>query len=263
MAILNITEDSFYEGNRHVDFHDAVKAALRLQEEGADMLDIGGCSTRPNSLPVSVEEEINRTIPLLKVLKKKLSIPISIDTFRYEVASQAVDLGVNFLNDVTGFRDPKMRELAKISGLPICIMHMQEIPKTMQENPSYAKGVVHEIKRWFENRIEELLQEGVKKEQIYLDPGIGFGKTLEHNLQILQDLDKLRELSQPLLLGTSRKTFIQKLTKQSASGALYGTLGINSLLIEKEVDVLRVHDVAAHRDLLTVISALKKVYSNV
>jgi len=246
-----------------MDLHDAVKKAHILQEEGADMLDLGGCSARPHSLPVSVEEEIKRTLPLLQILKKELSIPISIDTFRYEIASRAVDLGVDFLNDITGFKDPKMKKLAKTSALPICVMHMQERPRTMQVNPSYPDGVVQEIKKFFQSRIEELLEEGVKKEQIFLDPGIGFGKTLEHNLQILQDLDKLRELDQPLLLGTSRKTFIQKLTKQSASGALYGTLGINSLLIEKEVDILRVHDVAAHRDLLTVISALKKVLLNV
>lgn len=263
MGILNITEDSFYEGSRFLDFKDAIQAAVRLQEEGADILDIGSCSTRPHSLPVTVEVEIQRTIPLLQALKKELSIPISIDTYRYEVASQAVDLGVDFLNDVTGFSDPKMRQLAKTSGLPICVMHMQETPKTMQLNPSYPEGVTQEIMNWFQNRIEELCQVGVKKEQIYLDPGIGFGKTLEHNLQILQDLNKLRELNQPLLLGTSRKTFIQKLTKQPANRALYGTLGINSLLIDGGVDVLRVHDVAAHRDLLNVISALKKVYTNV
>ncbi|MCH9633536.1 MAG: Dihydropteroate synthase [Chlamydiae bacterium] len=257
MGIINITNNSYFTKSQFISLSSAIEQALLLEKEGADYLDIGGCSTKPNSIPISTDEEIKRVIPVLKALKKELKIPISIDTYRYEVARQAVDEGVDFINDITGFEDPKMRQLAKKSELPICVMHKQGDSKTMQIHPTYAKGAIHEIREWFEKRIKLLLDEGIKKEHIYIDPGIGFGKTLEHNLEILQDLDKLRDLGLPLLLGTSRKTFIQKLTKQPAEKALYGTLGVNSMLIQKDVDILRVHDVAAHKELLAVLNALK------
>lgn len=264
MGILNTSPHSFFVKSRHISLDKAIERAIEMEKEGADLLDIGGCSTNPSApTPPSIEEEIQRTIPLIYELKKVLKIPLSIDTWRFEVADLAVEAGVDFLNDITGFSDPKMVKLASESGLRICVMHMQNQPHNMQLNPHYPKGVVEEISSCLFQKVEELTDRGIPREKIYLDPGIGFGKTVEDNLKILQDLDKFREAGCPLLVGISRKTFIQKLTQLSADKTLYGTLGLNSLLIEKNVEIIRVHDVAPHRDLRTVINAYKEIKSSI
>lgn len=262
MGILNTTPDSFYEKSRFQKLDLAIARAIEMEKQGADYIDIGGCSTRPGSTPPSIVEEIQRTIPLIKELKKEISIPLSIDTYRVEVARLAIESGATFLNDVTGFTDPLMRELAKESGVELCAMHMNNHPASSSDSYSYSDGVAHEIFTFLKQKGQELESLGIPKEKIFLDPGIGsgkFGKTVEDNLMILQDLDKLREAGFPLLVGISRKTFIRKLTGHPPEKALYGTLGINSLLIERGIDLIRVYDVQAHRDLINVIEPLKKV----
>ncbi len=255
MAIINVTPDSFYDRSRFKEIDLALEKAEEMIGEGADCLDIGGCSTRPGSGPVTIEEEIKRTLPLIEILKKNFSTPLSIDTYHYEVAKKAVDAGASFINDVTGLIDPRMRKLVIDAQLSCCITHMQGTPKTMQQNPSYPRGVTQEIKKWLFNQAKLLLDEGGEENQIFLDPGIGFGKSVEHNLIILQELNQLRELGFPLLIGLSRKSFIQKITKRPPERVLPGTLALNTLLIQQNVEILRVHDVAAHRDLITLLEA--------
>lgn len=259
MAIINTTSDSFYDKSRFYQLDQALKKAEEMIQEGADYLDIGGCSTRPGSESISIEEELSRTLPLITLLKKNFSIPLSIDTYHYEVAKQAIEAGATFINDITGLQDPKMRDLVIRSKLPCCINHILGTPKTMQDSPVYPRGVVLEIKEWLSKQVELFLKEGGEKHQIYLDPGIGFGKTVEDNLIILQELDQLQELGFPLLVGISRKSFIQKITKRDARGALAGTLALNTLLVQKNVDILRVHDVAEHKDIITLLNASSKV----
>lgn len=263
MAILNCTPDSFFSESRAQTINHAVERALQFVEEGASYIDIGGMSTRPGSKPVELSVELERVLPVVQALKSEISIPLSIDTYRYEVASKAIDLGIDFINDITGFQDPRMQRLAKDADVPICLMHMQNIPENMQDNPGYPKGVVEEVIDFFQKRLKPLYTLGLKPQNIYLDPGIGFGKSLDQNLKILQDLDKLRELGHPLLLGTSRKSFIRQITNRSAEESLYGTLGVNSLLIQKDVEILRVHDVRAHRDLIRVLHVLNQERLNV
>lgn len=259
MGILNVTLDSFYEKSRFFSVEQALEQAIQFEKEGADFIDIGGCSTRPGAEPISSEEELNRVLPVILELKKKISIPLSIDTYQYKVAKKAVENGIEFINDVTGFVDPNMRKLAAESALPICVMHMQNCPKTMQDKPFYPGGIVVELIDWFKKRIDLLLKDGVSIDQIILDPGIGFGKTVEDNYIILQELEKLQQLGFPLLLGISRKSFIQKTLCTTQDNALYGTLALATELMKQKVDILRVHDVLAHKDAQRVLLALNGV----
>ena len=208
MGILNCTPDSFFDGGRYFDEKAAIRRGLEMVEEGADIIDIGGESTRPGAKEVSIEEELRRVIPVIKALKDH---PISIDTCKPEVAEKALEAGATLINDVTGFRQPEMRQIAAEAEVPVCVMHMQGSPRTMQHSPSYPKGVVTELTEWFEKTTQRLLADGVKAEQIILDPGIGFGKTVEHNLEILSNLATFRKLGFPLLIGLSRKSFMSKM----------------------------------------------------
>lgn len=258
MAILNATDNSFYSKSCSLDFTQLIDKAHQLVKDGADILDIGGCSSKPGSLPVSIDEELRRTIPLIKALKQELDIKISIDTFRPQVASKAIEAGVDFLNDITGFTDPEMIHLAKESALPICVMHMQKSPIDMQINPLYPKGVVQELYHWFSDKIENLIANGVEAKNIILDPGFGFGKSVADNFEIIREIETFQNLGYPLLLGTSRKSSLQKISGRSVEEALPATLAVNTYLALKGIDILRVHDVAAHKDLITVVSALQK-----
>lgn len=257
MGILNVTPDSFYEGGRHSTTEAAVAHGIKLAEEGADLLDIGGESSRPGSDPVGEQEELERVIPVIKALHEKLSIPLSIDTMKSEVARQAVEAGASMINDVSGFHDSKMREVAASTGVDICVMHMQGLPKTMQQNPKYEGGVVPNIIKWFETRITDLLNAGVKRENIMLDPGIGFGKTVAHNYAILDNLVQFQSLGFPLLLGISRKSFLSKVANQPSDSneILAATMAVNGLAINAGVDVIRVHDVKEHRVVINVLES--------
>jgi dihydropteroate synthase len=273
MGILNVTPDSFFDGGRYTTLEKAITQARALVDAGADILDIGGESSRPptvynpnenpHSYQIPLEEELQRIIPLLKALKQDKhtqSIPISIDTMKPQVAKQACALGATMINDVRGFRDEAMRKVAAATGAKICVVHMQGTPATMQSNPSYPDGVVDTLLRFFERRIECLIASGVTDKNIYLDPGIGFGKTVADNWKILQNVSKLRSLGFPLLIGVSRKIFLSKTVDKPSNALLAATLGINTALMEQGVDILRVHDIAEHHDVRATLSRLHNKY---
>jgi dihydropteroate synthase len=258
MGILNTTPDSYYVKSRKENLESGIEYGIELWKQGADIIDIGGESTRPNAAPVSEEEELNRVIPLIKELSQRQPLPISIDTLKPNVAEKALAAGATLINDVSGFRDPAMVELAASSQAQICVMHMLGTPKTMQISPYYKEGVVTALLHWFETTIENLLRAGVKKHQIILDPGIGFGKTIDHNLEIIHNLRKFKAIGFPLLVGGSRKLFIQKILELPPEEVLPGTLAINSIAILEGVDYLRVHDVKEHRQAIDILYRYEK-----
>ncbi|MFT3832650.1 MAG: dihydropteroate synthase [Micropruina sp.] len=253
MGILNITTDSFYSESRYPVLEKAIKAALLLEAHGADILDIGGESTRPGALPVSEEEELQRVIPVIQFLKGTIAIPISIDTIKPTVAAAAIKAGAALINDVSGFDNPDMIAVALENPVDICVVHMQGTPQTMQLNPHYAAGIIPDLLEWFERKSERLLKSGIQPDRIILDPGIGFGKTVAHNLEIIQNLPKLKRLGFRVLLGISRKSFLSKILNKTPSELLSGTLALNSLAIASDVDIIRVHDVKEHRDAVDAI----------
>ncbi|MBA2728532.1 MAG: dihydropteroate synthase [Parachlamydiaceae bacterium] len=255
MGILNATPDSFFADSRPDELDKAIAYGIELWKQGADIIDIGGESTRPNAPPVSEEEEIRRVIPLIQELSKRQPLPISIDTMKPSVAEKALAAGASIINDVSGFRDPAMRELAASSQMQICVMHMLGNPKTMQDSPFYNNGIIAALLHWFETTIEDLTRAGVKKEQIILDPGIGFGKTVAHNLEIIHNLRKLKAIGFPLLLGVSRKTFIRKILGLSSEEVLPATLAMSTIAITAGVDYIRVHDVKEHRQVINILSS--------
>lgn len=258
MGILNATPDSFYDQGRFFSQESAIAQGEKIFQEGADILDIGGESTRPGAGPVSIEEEIRRVIPLIQELKKRLPIPLSIDTIKPQVAALAMEAGASWINDVSGFREPQMREVAASCQAMLCVMHMQGTPETMQQNPHYQGSIIEHLKRWFSDILERLLLAGVKEKNIVLDPGIGFGKTVAHNLEILHNLPELKRLGFPVLIGVSRKSFMSKILNKPPTELLPATLAINTVAILSHVDFIRVHDVQAHRDVINVLEAYKK-----
>ncbi|MFN0064747.1 MAG: dihydropteroate synthase [Chlamydiales bacterium] len=257
IAILNATPDSFYDGG----WGELMERGLKMAQEGADLIDIGGQSTRPGSSPISIDEELDRVCPLIEELRKRTATPLSIDTDKPAVARAALDLGVSMLNDVTGFTNPEMRKVAVFSSVPIVVMHMQKNPQQMQLAPSYPKGVVCEVAAWFKVQAALLIEEGVLKERIILDPGIGFGKTVDHNLQLLGNIQTFLEMGFPLLIGLSRKSFMQKILNKSVTEVLSTTLALNTMAMLGGVDYVRVHDVREHREILTVLERLQTVNS--
>lgn len=240
-GILNITPDSFSDGGLYMDREKAVGKAMEMIENGAEWIDIGGQSTRPFSMPVSYEEELKRVIPVIGEIRKKFSdIIISIDTYYPEVAYEAIKEGVDVINDITGLRNEKMTELVLKHRKPVVIMHMKGTPQTMQENP-YYENVVLEIKEFFVNKIKELNKYGF--DDIIIDPGIGFGKNLEHNIKIIKNLSAFKSLGYPLMLGVSRKSFIGKITGETEPvKRVYGTIA-SCLYAYNYCDIYRVHDV--------------------
>lgn len=259
MGVVNVTTDSFYDGGRHLDAESAVRHALKLEADGADILDIGGESTWITSTPVELEEELRRTIPVIRELKARSSLPLSIDTTKPEVAKAAVEAGASFINDISGFRSAEMRRVAAETGATLCVVHMLGTPKTMQINPSYPRGVVETITLWFEEQVELLTRDGVEKEKIILDPGIGFGKTIAHNYEILLNLGKFRSIGFPILLGTSRKSFIYKVLglPPDSKEVLAASTILNTLMMQSGVEILRVHDVAEHRNALELLEPIE------
>ncbi|QDT29559.1 Dihydropteroate synthase [Gimesia panareensis] len=260
MGILNVTPDSFSDGGEVTDVDAAVKKGLRLIEQGADILDIGGESTRPGADPVSLDEELRRVVPVVQQLAQQTDIPISIDTTKAEVARQTINAGAVIINDISGLTfDPDMIPLAARTGAGVICMHIQGTPQTMQENPEY-ENVVTDLKHWFQQRLQELLQAGIQPQSIVLDPGIGFGKTAEHNLQILSHIRDFQALGYPVLIGHSRKRFLSKLLGRTVEERLAGTVGVSIALASQAVEILRLHDVEANRD---AISAWKAVTARV
>jgi dihydropteroate synthase len=258
MGVINITPDSFSDGGLHFDKDKAVAKGLQLREEGSDIIDIGGESTRPGSEPVTEEEELRRVIPVISALREKTDSLISIDTTKSGVARAALDEGADIINDISssGF-DPKMFSLAAQYGSPLILMHMKGEPKTMQVNPFY-ENVLLEVKSFFKERIEAAQVAGIKKEKIIIDPGIGFGKRHKDNLILINNLHFFEDLGQPILIGTSRKSFIGKILNSSAQQRLEGTIASSVLSILHGAHILRVHDVAAVKKAVLVAEAIIK-----
>ena len=254
MGILNVTPDSFYDGGWHFDSVNAQKRIEEMIAEGAEIIDIGGESTRPGSKPVSVKEELERVIPAIEFIKNISDIPISIDTQKAEVARKAVEAGACVVNDVGGLRNDDMISLIAELQIPVIIMHMQGTPENMQKNPQYA-DTVQDIKNWLEERINAAEMAGIKRSNIIVDPGIGFGKNLKHNLEILGGLRKLN-MAGGVLLGASRKSFIGFLTGADDSDRLTGSLASAMIGATEGVDLVRVHDVKETRKAIDTINTL-------
>lgn len=250
MGILNVTPDSFSDGGRYADVGAAVQHACLLEQHGADILDVGGESTRPGARPVPVEEELQRVLPVLAGLSGRVQCPISIDTYKAAVAKAAVDLGATIINDISGLTfDPEMVRTCAECEAGVIVMHIQGTPQTMQQAPRY-ESVVDEILAFFESRLQHLEAAGIAPVRIALDPGVGFGKTAEHNLQILRNIARFRSLGRPILIGHSRKRFLKAVLGKPLDENAAGTVGVSLALAEQRVDLLRVHDVAATRDAL-------------
>jgi dihydropteroate synthase len=250
MGIINVTPDSFSDGGRFLNPAAAIAHANQLVTDGADLLDIGGESTRPNSQPVSAAEELQRVIPVVEAVCRQVRVPISIDTSKAAIAQAAIELGAEIINDVTALQgDPAMLEVVRRSGTGVCIMHMQGTPATMQEHPQYDNVVV-EVFGFLRKRRDDLVAAGVEPNRICVDPGIGFGKTLQHNLELLSNCRWFHELRCPVLVGHSRKSFLRHFQSDSSFDPAAATIGIACGLALQGVQILRVHDVAAVRQAL-------------
>jgi dihydropteroate synthase len=253
MGIVNVTPDSFSDGGQFLRAGDAVAQGRQLLAEGADLLDIGGESTRPGADAVGAEQEIARTAPVIAALSGEGRV--SIDTTKVAVARAALEAGATYVNDVSAFRfEPDLAGLVADAGVECCLMHMRGEPRTMQEAPHYD-DVVSDVKSHLEERLAFAVAEGVPEERVHLDPGIGFGKTLEHNLELLRRLDEIVAIGRPVLIGTSRKSFLGRLTNREVDERLPGTIATNVLALAAGARLFRVHDVAAVRDALVVAAA--------
>jgi len=258
MGILNVTPDSFSGDGIYQDVDRAVSIAEGMVEDGADIIDIGGESTRPDAEPVAVEEEIKRTIPVIRRLSKRISVHISIDTAKSEVARLALENGASIINDITGLEsDPEIINVAREFNAKVVMVHIKGTPQTMQHNPNY-ENVIQEIKEKLKVIIEKSVVGGIKKENIIIDPGIGFGKTLEHNLQILNRLSEFKEFKLPLLIGTSRKSFIGKLTGAEPDKRQFGTAASVAIAIKNGADIVRVHDVKEMKQVVVIADAISR-----
>jgi len=257
MGVLNVTPDSFSDGGLYLDKQLAIERAFEMVEEGADIIDIGGESTRPFSDPTSLEEELRRVIPVIEAIAPKIPIPISIDTYKARVAYEALQAGAKIVNDISGLRfDPELAKVISESGAGLILMHIKGTPKTMQLDPQYDDVIV-EIKAYLKESIDKAESEGVHPDSIVIDPGIGFGKRLNHNLEIFRRLKELEELGKPILVGPSRKSFIGEILGVPVSDRLYGTLGAVAYCVLKGVHIVRVHDVRATRHVVDVIDAIE------
>jgi dihydropteroate synthase len=256
MGVVNVTPDSFSDGGTFADSVSAIVHARRLASEGAAIIDVGGESTRPGAAPVPPDEELERVIPVIEgVAGLGLPVQISIDTMKRAVAEQALDAGASYVNDVTAFRhDPEMAGLVADRGVDCCLMHMLGEPRTMQEDPRYD-DVVDDVKAFLEERLAAATAAGIAEERIQLDPGIGFGKTLEHNLELLRRLDELVAIGRPLVIGTSRKSFLGRITGRDVTERVHATVATTVIAYERGARVFRVHDVAATVDALAVSAA--------
>ncbi|MCL5437165.1 MAG: dihydropteroate synthase [Candidatus Thermoplasmatota archaeon] len=242
MGILNVTPDSFSDGGQYFTTEKAVSRAVEIEQEGADVIDIGGESTRPGATPITASEEMNRVIPVIREVHSKVDIPISVDTYHPEVARAALDAGASIINDITGLRSPQMRRLVGRRECPYVIMHMRGNPADMQLNPVY-EDVVYEILKFLSESIEKAESEGIDTSKAMVDPGLGFGKTFQHNVTILNRLDEFRSLGHPLLVGASRKSFIGHITQETGRRRLEGSLASAVCAMMKGASMLRVHDV--------------------
>ena len=259
MGVVNVTPDSFHARSRSSDINHAVETAMKMASEGADWIDIGGESTRPGASPVTIEDELSRVIPAIEASRSQLpDVCISLDTRRSEVAMQALNSGADMVNDVSAMSDPGMLSVVSEHDCPVCIMHMRGLPENMQDDPSYD-DVVREVRGYLGKVAGLLMDEGVKPSQIIADPGIGCGKTLEHNIALLSSGRSIvPDERMSLMWGVSRKSmFLDLLGREDSEDRLAGTLGVAAISPEKEVDIIRVHDVAEHSDSFKAMKAVR------
>ena len=259
MGILNVTPDSFSDGGVFLSRENAIAHARRMTEEGADIIDVGGESTRPGAQPVSAQEEMDRVIPVIEALRGKISLPISIDTSKPEVMRAAVAAGAGFINDVRALRDEGALAAAASLHVPVCLMHMQGEPRSMQENPRY-RDVVSDVGDFLRARLQTAQAAGIPAQRLVVDPGFGFGKTLEHNLELLRGLKKLQSLGAPILAGLSRKSLIGKALGLPVEGRLYASVALALMAVQNSARIVRVHDVGPTVEALRMWQA---VYSGV
>ncbi|MGM0642166.1 MAG: dihydropteroate synthase [Thermodesulfobacteriota bacterium] len=268
MGILNATPDSFSDGGRFFGFEKALKRARELAAHGADILDIGGESSRPFAEPVSEAEETDRVVPLIEALAGEVDIPVSIDTVKAQVAREAVKAGAAMINDISALeRDPSMAGVVAETDVPVVLMHMKGTPETMQINPEY-EDLIGEIAGYLKKRADFALQAGIKKDRIIIDPGIGFGKTVRHNLAVINNLDRISDLGYPVLIGPSRKSFIRKILGDASEGDVSadsadcenGTLAALAVSAVKGCHIVRVHDVKRAKPFLLTLDAIKSEY---
>jgi dihydropteroate synthase len=257
MGILNITPDSFFDGGKFLSRDLAIDHALRMADEGADIIDVGGESTRPGSEPTSLSEELKRVLPVIEGIRKHSEIPLSVDTYKADVAKKALDAGADVVNDISALSfDVCMADVVARANVPVVMQHIKGTPRDMQKNPSY-EDVIGEIKSFFVERISFAQDKGIKAEQIVIDPGIGFGKRLQDNLTILRDLKVLKELGKPLLIGTSMKSFLGRiLGTDDVSERAEATLASIAISLWNGADIVRVHDVARTRKVVLFMEAL-------
>lgn len=256
MGVLNVTPDSFSDGGEFFDTQKAIEHGLKMAAGGAAIIDVGGESTQPGSASVSASEQIRRVVPVIEALAKKVGVPISIDAHNYEVAKAALEAGAAMINDITALSDQRIGELAAEKGVPVILMHIQGTPLTMQIEPRY-KDVVGEVRQFLLERANQAEQFGIAESKIFIDPGIGFGKTIEHNLLILRNIDRFVDSGYRVCIGTSRKSFIGKITgKERPSERIFGTAATVALCAAAGVSIVRVHDVAEMVDVVRVTNAI-------
>ena len=259
MGILNVTPDSFSDGGRHFDRDVAIECGLRMVEDGADIIDIGGESTRPGADPLPLEEELRRTLPVIEALAKSVSVPISIDTYKADVAQRALDAGASMVNDISGLRfDAGMAKTIAHYKVPVVVMHIKGTPKNMQADPVYD-ALIPEIIEYLRGSIRIAMEAGIGEDMIVVDPGIGFGKTFDHNLEILKNLDAFTMLGKPLLVGPSRKAFLGRILGNAApSERVEGTAAAVAISIMNGANMVRVHDVKEMARVAKVADAIKR-----
>jgi len=257
MGVINTTPDSFSDGGQFSTIDNAFKHALKMIDDGVDILDVGGESTRPGSDPVDLNQELARTIPLIKLIREVSDVPISIDTNKPDVMQQAVDAGASIINSVWALRLENSLELAAELDVPVCFMHMQGTPETMQKNPIY-NDVVSDVLDFLKRRIDAAITAGIKPHNIIVDPGFGFGKTLQHNLQLLKSLAEFKSLNVPLLVGMSRKGMIGTILNKPVDQRLYGSVSSAVIAAMLGADIVRVHDVPETLDAIAMVNALRQ-----
>jgi len=257
MGVLNVTPDSFSDGGRFTNLDTALNQTKQMVEEGAAIIDIGGESTRPGAEAVSEQVELDRVIPIIEKIAKEFDVVISIDTCKASVMKHAIENGAHMINDVSGLRGNGALTTAAKLEVPVCVMHMKGEPRTMQEAPQY-ENVVEEVKAFLAERKQACIDAGISENQIIIDPGFGFGKTVQHNLQIMKDLPSLLELNLPVLLGVSRKSTIGAILDRPVDDRLYGSVALASLAVWSGVKIIRAHDVKATVDAVGIVQAIKQ-----
>ena len=258
MGILNVTPDSFFDGGKYIEKEKAVEHGIKMAEEGADIIDVGGESTRPYSKRISAEEEMERVIPVIEELSKQISIPISIDTYKSQVAKEAIKAGASMINDISAFRfDPEMPKVVAEAGVPVVIMHMKGRPENMQDNPVYT-DLISEIISFLKKAKKKATSYGIREDLIIVDPGIGFGKTVDHNLQIIKHLSRFSELNSPILIGVSNKAFIGHILKKGPEDRETGTMAAVACAIMNGAHIVRVHNVKKAVETAKIVDAIKR-----